>query len=323
MLDPTWALTRPILWVALAAMLVLLVVRSVRKDRREYQRFKRYRTTRKRQEMFRKWLLESFLTFGGLTLGILLLAGESVGPLLQELTTWPVLRDIRGTIAHETGLVVGVTVGLVIGAIALTLIGVAVARKEKDVPTIGDIRSMLPRNRQELVLGGLLSVNAGVFEELLFRLALPALVFGATGSAIAAVLASVLLFGALHSYQGAAGIIGTTIVGALMMGLYVVTGTIVAPIILHALFDLRSLVLLPVAVFGAHRVDGANHPIAVPFTRVAPVGSAAERGAAAELPAPAEPLAPTEPPARAAAAELPAPAGPPAPAEPPAPAGQP
>ncbi|MCU1439139.1 MAG: family intrarane metalloprotease [Rhodoglobus sp.] len=270
MLDPTWALTRPLLWVALAAMLVLLIVRSVRKDRREYQRFKRYRTTRKRQEMFRKWLLESFLTFAGLTVAVLLLAGQSVGPLLQELTTWPVLRDIRGAIAHDAELVMGVTVGIVIGAITLTLIGVAAARKEQDLPTIGDIRSMLPRNRQELLLGGLLSINAGVFEELLFRLALPALVFGATGSAVAAVLASVLLFGALHAYQGPAGIIGTTIVGALMMGLYIVTGTIVAPIILHALFDLRSLVLLPIAVFGAHRVDGTKHPIAVPFKRVEP-----------------------------------------------------
>ena len=125
---------------------------------------------------------------------------------------------------------------------------------------VGDIRSMLPRNRQELRWGAALSVNAGVVEEVMFRLAVPAAIYGASGSAVAAVAGSVLLFGALHLYQGAAGIIGTTIVGALMMVLYVVSGTIIAPIVLHAIFDLRSLVLIPAAIFGAHRIDGRKHP---------------------------------------------------------------
>ena len=54
MLDPAWALTRPILWFALVALIALLVLRTIRKDRKEYQRFKRYRTTAKRQAMFRR-----------------------------------------------------------------------------------------------------------------------------------------------------------------------------------------------------------------------------------------------------------------------------
>ena len=48
-------------------------------------------------------------------------------------------------------------------------------------------------------------------------------------------------------YQGVVGVVSTTIVGAVMMLIYVVTGTIVVPIVLHALFDLRSLVLIPMA----------------------------------------------------------------------------
>jgi membrane protease YdiL (CAAX protease family) len=263
MLDPDSPFTRPILWVVLLGVLVLLVVRSVRKDRREYQRFKRYRTTRKRQAMFRKWLRESVLTFGGLTAIVLVLAWASVGPLLQELIQWPVVSDIRDLFASQTGLAVGLVVGVVIVGTALTIVGIVAARKETEVPTIGDIRAMLPRNRQELALGGLLSINAGILEELLFRLALPALIFGATGSAVAAVLGSVLLFGALHAYQGPVGIIGTAIVGALMMLLYATTGSILLPIVVHALFDLRSLVLIPVAVYGAHRIDGVKNPITV------------------------------------------------------------
>lgn len=125
---------------------------------------------------------------------------------------------------------------------------------------IGDIRSMLPRNRQELRLGALLSINAGVVEELVFRLALPAAIYGASGSAVAAVAGSILLFGVMHLYQGIPGVVGTAVVGAVLMALYVISGTIVVPIVLHAIFDLRSLVLIPAAIYRVHRIDGRTRP---------------------------------------------------------------
>ena len=56
-------------------------------------------------------------------------------------------------------------------------------------------------------------------------------------------------------------VVSTTIVGAVMMLIYVVTGTIVVPIVLHALFDLRSLVLIPMAVHDVHRIDGVANPV--------------------------------------------------------------
>jgi membrane protease YdiL (CAAX protease family) len=261
MLDPTWALTRPILWLALAGMLAVLIVRAIRKDRREYARFKRYRTTAKRQAMLRRWLLDSALWLGGLAIATLVLAGAYIAPLLGELTTWPVVRDIRGVLIHDPGLVIGVGVALLAGFTVLTVVGLRAARREKDLPTIGDIAAMLPRNRQELRIGAVMSVNAGVVEELLFRLGMPALIFGATGSAVAAIVASLLLFGALHAYQGIWGVVGTMVVGGLFLLAYVVTGTILWPIVLHALFDLRSLVLIPMVVYGVHRVDGVATPV--------------------------------------------------------------
>ncbi len=257
MLNPDWQWTPLVLWFALALVLALLIARTALKDRRRYARFKLYRTTAKRQATYRMWLRDSFVSIGGTAVVILLLAGAYIAPLVQELTTWPVVRDLRGVFIHDTELAVSVLVAGLVGLGVLTVVGIFAARKDKEVPTIGDIAAMLPRNRQELRLGALLSINAGVVEELLFRLALPALIFGATGSAIAAVVASVLLFGAMHVYQGVAGIVGTTIGGAVFMLLYAVTGTIVVPILVHALFDLRSLVLIPVAVYGVHKVDGS------------------------------------------------------------------
>ena len=64
-----------------------------------------------------------------------------------------------------------------------------------------------------------------------------------------------LIFGGLHAYQGVAGVIGSTIIGALFMALYLATGNILVVIVVHALFDLRSLVLIPMVIFGVHRID--------------------------------------------------------------------
>lgn len=314
MLDPAWASTPVILWVALVGLLALLVVRTVRRDRREYQRFKRYRTTARRQRMMRRWLLDSFLSFGVLSVLLLLLAGRYVAPLAQELTTWPGVRDIRGWFIHAPGTSWGVVVGLAVGFTIVTVFGLRAARTEAGVPMIGDIAAMLPRNRQELAIGAAMSVNAGVVEELMFRLALPAVIFGATGSAIAAVAGSVLFFGALHLYQGVSGIIGTTVIGAIFMLAYAVSGTILLPIVLHALFDLRSLVLIPMAVYRVHLVDARASRIIAPRlmapSMVVPVTSSpVVSSQVASSPAASSPVA-SSPAASLPAPSLPAPSSP-------------
>ncbi len=261
MLDPDWVFTPALMWVALAGALAALVLRALRKDRREYQRFKRYRTTARRQAMLRRWLLDSALWLGGLSMAMLVLAGAFVAPLLRELTTWPGVRDLRGFVAHAPDAVAIFGIVAVFAVAVLTVLGIAAARKEGEIVAVGDIRSILPRNRQELRLGALLSINAGVVEELLFRLGMPALIFGATGSAVAAVVVSVLLFGALHVYQGIPGIVGSTIIGAVFLLTYAVSGSILLVIVLHVLIDLRSLVLIPMAVYGVHKVDGVTNPM--------------------------------------------------------------
>jgi membrane protease YdiL (CAAX protease family) len=260
MLDPDWALTRPLLWLALLGLVAMLVVRAIRRDRLEYRRFKRYRSTLRRQAMYRKWLRDAFLTFGAASVALVLIAGAFIDPLLAETSRWAPIVAVRGWVAGHPVLAVVIAVTVVLAFTALTVAGVVAARKDGEVPTIGDIGAMLPRNRPELGLGAVLSLNAGVFEELVFRLGVPALLFGATGSAPAAVIGSVLLFGALHAYQGVAGVIGTTIFGAVFMASYLLTGSILVPIVLHALFDLRSLVLIPMAVSGAHHVRPGVRP---------------------------------------------------------------
>ncbi len=153
----------------------------------------------------------------------------------------------------------GALIGAAVGVVVLVVWGVFWARpKEGDrsveVDTLGDIAALLPRNRAELRYGWGLSINAGVVEELLFRLALPATLFAVWPSAVFAVVTSLVVFGVMHAYQGLAGVLGTLVFGAIMMAVFLLTGSIVWAIVLHALFDLRSLVLIPMVVQRVHRV---------------------------------------------------------------------
>ncbi|MBK4347227.1 CPBP family intramembrane glutamic endopeptidase [Lacisediminihabitans changchengi] len=254
MLSPDAPASRLILWVLLALIVVVLAVRAVRKDRREYGRFKRFERTRNRQRMMRKWLIDSVAVFGGSSVILLLLVWRYLPLFLDAVNEWPPFRWLRGLVEDTGGFIPGVALGAGIALIVGTVIAVYLARKSGDVPTIGDIGAILPRNRTELRYGAALSVNAGLVEELMFRLAVPTVVFGASGSAPAAVIASILLFGSLHVYQGLPGIVGSTVIGAVLMLLFLSTGSIIVPIVVHALIDLRSLVLIPVLVFGVARV---------------------------------------------------------------------
>ena len=96
----------------------------------------------------------------------------------------------------------------------------------------------------------LLSLVAGVAEELFFRLALPLLVALATGSALAGFILSALLFAAAHRYQGKAGVIATGAMGVAFAVLYLASGALWLAIAAHIVVDLNSLVIRP-AITGA------------------------------------------------------------------------
>ena len=253
MLDPENPLMLALLWVTLLGVLAALALRTLRWDKREYRRFKRFRTTRRRQLMLRRWLLISFFLFGGLALASLLASGQFATPLLAEVRAWPWVTSLLGVLSARPGVTAGVIAGLAVGVIAVTVVAIISVRKEGD-------------------------------EVLLFRLALPALLFATTGNAIVAITVSLLLFGLMHSYQGLAGIIITTVLGAAFMALYVLTGSILITIIAHALLDLRSLVLIPMAIGRVHRIDGRRTPFThSPKPRPTSVEPTADTADAAEV----------------------------------------
>lgn len=262
-------------------LIALLIVRAARKDQREFRRFRRYRSTARRQAMMRRWLLESLVLFGGASVVLLVLVQPFIAPLLAATQELPPIAWLRDALAGGTG--IGVLVGALVAAAALTAFGARSARRDGGIVIVGDIAALLPRNRPELGWGAALSVNAGVVEELLFRLALPALLVVVTGEPISAFLLAALLFGALHAYQGWVGVLATTVVGLLFTALYAVSGSIGLAMLVHALFDLRTLVVIPMAVYGVHRVPGTvlfPKPLTARVPAVAQADGEAEAGAA-------------------------------------------
>ena len=266
-------------------LVALFVARAIRKDRREYARFRRYRSTARRQAMMRRWLIESLVLFGGTAVFVLLLTFPLVSPLLTATQAVPAVASLRDALAG--GLGTSLVLGAVVGGVLLTVWGVRGARREGGIIMVGDIAALLPRNRPELGWGAALSVNAGIVEEGLFRLALPSLLVIVTGEPVSAFVLAALVFGALHAYQGWVGVLATTVVGLLFTLLYVASGSIVLAMLVHALFDLRTLVAIPMAVYRVHEVPGSLRfpkPLAIAAPAAEPVSNAGS-DAHAEAPA--------------------------------------
>ena len=100
----------------------------------------------------------------------------------------------------------------------------------------------LPFTPRERVWFAVVSVTAGICEETLYRGFLYHY-FRDTwhwGVLLGAVASSVV-FGLAHGYQGLSGILATGAIGALLAGLYLGTGSLLIPMIFHAVLDLRIL----------------------------------------------------------------------------------
>jgi uncharacterized protein len=114
--------------------------------------------------------------------------------------------------------------------------------------------ALLPRTPGERRLFTVVGVTAGVCEEWLYRgffLAVVAALLGVADTWIL-VLVAAAAFGLAHAYQGRAGVLTTGVLGGVMAALYLQTGSLLLPVLLHALIDLRFL-LVPTRVLPAGR----------------------------------------------------------------------
>jgi membrane protease YdiL (CAAX protease family) len=137
---------------------------------------------------------------------------------------------------------VGWTAGLTLAALLLILVfralGSRVGRLDSTL-----LRQLLPVTRQEKGVFALLSVAAGVGEEVAYRgyvIPILAPITGLGGAAIA----STIVFGIMHGYQGAMGIARTTLMGGVLAWGFIASGSLWPPILAHVLIDLLAGIVL-------------------------------------------------------------------------------
>jgi membrane protease YdiL (CAAX protease family) len=237
-----------------AALLVLALAAAAWfawRDVAEYAAFKKLTDTKDRQARYRRWVLNAFVLFVGGSLAMLALLGDLGGVVHPPAQFSGTIRWAQGLVhLREFGpmFLGGLVGGFAIAVVAGTVLGTILARRSGGVrkaTTLGDIEPLMPRNGAETFWTGLLSINAGVGEELFFRLTLPLLIALVTGNAALAFVVAALVFGLAHVYQGWVGVLATTVLGLVFTGLYLASGGLAVPIALHAAIDLMALVVRP------------------------------------------------------------------------------
>jgi membrane protease YdiL (CAAX protease family) len=156
---------------------------------------------------------------------------------------------LRGRTRAELGLVPVLTpgaIGIAGGALVIaTLIllqlrgGMHGEARDRARARLVHVEALLPHSPAELSRFRLVAITAGICEELMFRGFL-IWYFAHFMGLIQAALLSSLFFGIGHIYQGPRYVIVTGLVGVFMGGVYLLSGSLVLPIAIHALMDLYS-----------------------------------------------------------------------------------
>lgn len=245
-----------VLLLAAAAILTYFV----RDDIAEFACFKALASSKARQRRYLIWAAKAFALFVGSALVGLALLGRlgAIAAMPSEFAPAIAAMPRIDVSSAELPMLMGMMIGAVIGG---GVLGGLLARRNKDAKAVmlGDVEALLPRNAAETACGALLSLNAGVTEELFFRLYLPLLLILAGVPALAAFVIAAIVFGLVHLYQGAVGVLATGALGAALTLAYLLSGSLVLPMVLHVAIDLNALVIRPSLTRMLRRKDSAGN----------------------------------------------------------------
>ena len=194
-----------------------------------------------RRRFYRSWTWLGWLSGPVAVTAVALLPGVGLADLGLRLPDLSLLapgadRD------DAAGMAAGAVVGMLVGVGVLVLLRRRLPRRQ--TATIDAMWPTTPAARRGW--SGL-ALSAGVTEEITYRgllvLALALVAPGLPHGAVVAVVA--VLFGLAHWYQGRLGMLTTGALGAVFTQLYLSTGSLLLPMLVHVLIDLRPLLDRP------------------------------------------------------------------------------
>jgi membrane protease YdiL (CAAX protease family) len=147
---------------------------------------------------------------------------------------------IRG--GGEDQFVIGITIGALIALAARPILSAFSARhRAAMLKGFAKLAPLLPRNREQLFWALIVSLAAGTCEEVAYRgFLIPWL--GTWSSGWWPLILSAAMFGFAHLYQGALGTLVTGAIGAALGYVYVETGSLALPMLLHVVIDVSAMV---------------------------------------------------------------------------------
>ena len=154
------------------------------------------------------------------------------------------------------------TLGLTAAGLGIIVVfrQVALGLRVRESPLL---RSLLPRTAEERGVFAILSLAAGVGEEVAYRgYAIPVLI-PVVGS-VGALLLTSAVFGVLHVYQGTLGIFRTAVMGATLAGGFLLSGSLLPAIIAHTAIDLLAGILIAdklLLPLDSHGVGGVDETL--------------------------------------------------------------
>jgi membrane protease YdiL (CAAX protease family) len=232
----------------LLCIIIAISLYNIKTDKVDYAHLKAHPTSKNRIALYRSWIKKSYITIGlpgALVLLILQKTYYLSHPIWANETTALFRRGFSAQVLP--GMLGGVAAG---GIVGLGLMSIATVMKTRwagveKTSTIGDVQALLPKNAKERRYGLPIAIGAGLNEELLFRVTVPVLLLQITHNPSLAVVLSVLGFGVMHTYQGIGGVLGATFAGGMLMGVYLLTGSIIPGMLFHTYIDTNAFVIQP------------------------------------------------------------------------------
>ena len=235
--------------------LVVFLVREILQFTRGYRQLKEALAAgdlAARMRLYRRVLRFQWLS-AGLAVAALRVDWSAFDPRSLSLESVPPVQSLLASM-HEGGFsgLTGLASGVVLGTVALVAMrlrarrgrGASSARVAPWQRLLPDFSAVLPVTGRERWMWLAVSISAGVCEEVVFRGWLLAVLHTPLGiGGMALILTAAACFGVAHAYQGVAGVVLTFLAGVLFCVLYVATGGLLVPMVLHTIVDARFALL--------------------------------------------------------------------------------
>ncbi|MFG1824187.1 CPBP family intramembrane glutamic endopeptidase [Microbispora bryophytorum] len=203
--------------------------------KRQYDRLARRRDHDPRAlvHAYRLWIAEEWVWVA--VTALILVLSPGLGPADLGFAMPGHLDQVAPAVAGMTG-------AIVIGA----LVAHRLARSGRAVPGQAAVAELMPRTSAERWHGLAMAVTAGVCEEIVYRGLLIAFGVGVLGlSTTAAAALALVVFVAGHFYQGWKGMAVVALLGFWLTNVYLSTGSLLLPILVHIVIDVRGLACAP------------------------------------------------------------------------------